>query len=229
MGSDENFCVIAENTPEQPKLIDETVRHVCFIDRERSAYFDFIRAIRKNCFTSERVIVPGFADCSKRIFEQTVPKAAREKVEKCLADKNESIALLSKNFLAIRHNLINYSPLIYINGYLYKGNYMDANHLMEAFCNSFEQAPKDCESLEAFQVYRDFSSGGLLRFIIISVVLAAILFLLMNFTFYIVYKRKLSKNYETELQKKISEAMDKYYSPDKSSDYQEIKKAAINE
>lgn len=44
----------------------------------------------------------------------------------------------------IKYYLINYSPIVFINGYMYKGNYNDSNHLIEAFCNSFEEAPQKC-------------------------------------------------------------------------------------
>lgn len=54
---------------------------------------------------------------------------------------DEAKKFLNENNDNIKYYLINYSPIVFINGYMYKGNYKDSNHLMEAFCNSFEEVP----------------------------------------------------------------------------------------
>ena len=101
---------------------------------------------------------------------------------------------------------------------------MDASHLMEAFCNSFEQAPKNCDRLDGFEEYKAFSSFSIFKFVFMSLIITVIVAFLMIFVFYYVFKRKMKKNFNAELQSKINEAMSKYYS-DKSGDYQGIKKS----
>ena len=56
----------------------------------------------------------------------------------------EAYKTLLKNDDDTKYYLINYSPIVFINGYMYKGNYRDPDHLMEAFCNSFEEMPTKC-------------------------------------------------------------------------------------
>ena len=56
-------------------------------------------------------------------------------------NSDEGKKFLNENNDNIKYYLINYSPIVFINGYMYKGNYKDSSHLMEAFCNSFEEVP----------------------------------------------------------------------------------------
>ena len=61
-----------------------------------------------------------------------------------------SMDALKNNHERISHLLVNYQPLIFINGFYYKGNFDNVSHLMESFCNSFEVPPKQCFNLDAF-------------------------------------------------------------------------------
>ena len=55
--------------------------------------------------------------------------------------------MITENYENIRVLVINYSPLIFINGSYFKGNYDNMDHLMESFCNSFESPPDNCKHL----------------------------------------------------------------------------------
>lgn len=139
-------------------------------------------------------------------------------------DKEFQTQLLEENNDNIKYYLINYSPIVFINGYMYKGNYTDSMHLMEAFCNSFEEAPSKCSQLELFQQYKNFSSYGIIKFIIMSVTITLLIVALSVVFFYYVYRRKINATFKVELNKKIDEALAKYYKTDNSSSYSAIQK-----
>lgn len=55
--------------------------------------------------------------------------------------------MIHRNFDEFKYLWINYTPLIFINGSYFKGNYYDIPHLLETFCNTFENPPYNCKNL----------------------------------------------------------------------------------
>ena len=56
-------------------------------------------------------------------------------------ESRESNFLLSQNNDDIKYYSMNYSPLIFINGNMFRGNFRNIANLIESFCNSFEELP----------------------------------------------------------------------------------------
>lgn len=220
LSSTESFCVVPDSEPAQEHLMNETARHLCTFEASKEEYLSMVKRIRNKCFEENGKILPKFAECSQNSFESSVDNKVKEKVKECMTASSSS-NLFSANYNSIRFNLINYSPLIFINGYLYKGNYMDASSLMEAFCNSFEIAPKSCDSLEGFAEYKNFSSFGLIKFVLLSVIVTLAIIITVVGTFYYLMKRKIKRNFGNELNSKINEALSKYYN-DQGGDYKGI-------
>ena len=218
------YCVLSGH-PQQKKLklFDETVKQMCLFDFDYTEYINYLSAVRKSCFDETGEIVSDFSPCLDNSYQKYVNKNIRDEISNCSDPKSEkAIELLESNDDNIKYYLINYSPIVFINGYIYKGNYDDSNHLMEAFCNSFEIAPVGCNKLEAFQQYKDFTSRGLFKFMMVVVFVSLFIGLCVLTVFYFLYRRKLSSNFENELSSKINQAMSKYYS-DKNDDYKGIK------
>ena len=219
------YCVLSSNAANKNKnLLRETLRQMCLVEDEYSAFVSYIKYARTSCFDSKGDIVDDFAECMDSAYLKAVNQKIREEKETCNDIKSDkAIQLLDSNDDNIKYYLINYSPIVFINGYIYKGNYDDSSHLMEAFCGSFEIAPASCSQLDVFQQYKDFSSSSIFRFMILTVTAILVVGLAIIAIFYFFYRKRLSSNFNTELNSKINQAMTKYYG-DKDDDYKGINK-----
>lgn len=126
-------------------------------------------------------------------------------------DSQESFEALQGNNENIKYLMINYSPLIFINGFYFKGNYDDTNHLMESFCNSFENPPKECSKLTSFMKSDELNTTHLAHFIMISCLICLLCAVMAILIFYILIKKRIRKKFNYELNDKINEALAKYY------------------
>lgn len=133
-------------------------------------------------------------------------------MKKCI-DENDTEAkkILKKNSENIRYLLINYTPLIFINKFHHKGNYDDLNHLMEDFCNSFENPPDECSHLKSFKTSDELNSTHLAHFILISILICVCCAVLAVLIFYVLMKKRIRKRFNFELRDKINEALAQYY------------------
>ena len=119
--------------------------------------------------------------------------------------------ILDDNEDLIQFYMLNYTPLIFINNHLYKGNFEDTLHLVESLCMTFETPPAECSKLEIFTEYEDYSSISLWKFITYTIFYLAIFFVILVSCFYIYYKRKMKQKMDNELESKINSAIMKYY------------------
>jgi hypothetical protein len=120
-------------------------------------------------------------------------------------------SLLDDNHELIQYYMLNYTPLIFINDHLYKGNLEETLHLVESLCMAFEEPPQECLDLDIFNHYNNFSGSTLFTFIINSLFYLGIMFFIVIVVFYLVYKRKMKRKMNRELSDKVNEAMMKYY------------------
>lgn len=118
--------------------------------------------------------------------------------------------------------MINYSPLIFINGSFFKGNHREIENVLDSFCNSFEETPSICNELPHFQDVHDFDSLSIIKFLLVSVFCVSCMAAVLVGLFYLFYKKKMKKELRDSLDSKINEALEKYYQSDKS-DYRGIK------
>lgn len=223
VGSD-FYCVINSNPGKKtPGLLNETLRQICLQDLDLDQYIRYVRETRAKCFAKDGEILPEFDKCAKEAGERTLNDTTRPALDTCAsASSNRVWTLLENNNDKIKYNLINYSPLIFINGYFYRGNYQDSHHLTEAFCNSFEVPPAGCEKLEVFQQFKDYASIGIGRFVVMTVLFGSVFVVLSIVVFYFFYRKRMSSQFGVELNQRISEALSKYY-PSEKNEYEGVK------
>lgn len=208
------FCVAKSfgNEKHDLGLPAETLKQLCLKNHDPELYLAYARAVRASCFDDARQVVPDFKDCTRRVFESAVKPAVRTRLLPCMTPEDpENASALQGNHDEIKYFLINYAPLIFINGFYYKGNFDDLNHLFETICNSFEVPPKPCYALENFVNASDMNSASLFRFIVISLLGCVGMVAVAVVLFYIVYKKKIKKRFNFELNDKINEVLARYY------------------
>ena len=141
-----------------------------------------------------------------------LPPKIKERVLECsLIFGDEVSNILEENNDDIKYYLINYSPLVFINGVYYKGNFDDTAHLLEAFCSSFENEPKECEGLEAYQILKASDTSEFFDYLLemVFVTLGVIIFVATGF--YLFYRRRIRGRMDHELHQKINQAIANYY------------------
>jgi hypothetical protein len=206
------YCVLNTSGKKDANLLQETLKQICLFNDDFDKYIYYMDSVRRNCFDASQTINDSFSTCTKGIFESQYEESSRSKLSNCWDPKSaKAKEIFENNNDKIKYNLINYSPITFINGYFYKGNYQDLNHLMESFCNSFETPPSDCAKLDAFQKYNDSSASGIINFVIKSLLLAFGVMLVGVVVFYFFYRKRISGEFKVELDKKINEALAKYY------------------
>jgi hypothetical protein len=210
----DTFCVSKSfgNTQTNLRLPHETLKQLCMKNYDVNLFLNYSKNVRNSCFEDNRQIVKDFAECTGRVFEGTVKSDVRKKLVKCMTpDETENLAALKTNHDEIKYFMINYSPLVFVNGHYYKGNFDDVNHLFETICNSFETPPKSCHSLQTFETVSDLNSVSLMKFIFISIGVCVSMIVVAIALFYIVYKKKIRKTFNFKLNDQINEALAKYY------------------
>lgn len=219
------YCVLSGHPLHKNlKLLDETLRQMCLFDRNFKEFVSYLSVGRRSCFDKQGEIVLDFANCMNKVYQAAVSANTRDQIATCLNPKSEkAIELFDSNDDNIKYYLINFSPIVFINGYIFKGNYDDSNHLMEAFCSSFEIAPDSCNKLGIFKQYQDFSSPGLFKFMIMTLLACLSIAAAAITIFYFFFRKRLTSNFDSELSSKINQAMAKYYS-EKNDDYRGIRK-----
>lgn len=129
----------------------------------------------------------------------------------------------------VKYFLINYSPIIFINGFYYKGNIDNIENFFEAICNSFEQPPKPCMVLEEFIQAEDLNVSRLLSFIYRLLLALAVIFLIALVVFYVCYKRTIRRTFNYRLNDKINHALAKFHSSADESESSSYKKEKSKE
>jgi hypothetical protein len=211
----DKFCVAKSfgNTKSDLSLINETVRQLCLNRLDRNAFVEYAKAVRANCFGADRQVTDDFHACTERQWASYVSLDQQNRMASCLTlDSTDNKSALMANHEETKYFMINYSPLIFINGYYYKGNFDDLGHLFEAICNGFEVSPPVCYTLDAFVRSEDLNSTSLGRFVMITFGVCVAMVTLALVLFYIVYKKKMKKQFTFELKGKINEALALYYS-----------------
>jgi len=112
---------------------------------------------------------------------------------------------------SVQFNMINYSPIVLINDFFYKGNYSNMNKLMEAFCISFVYPPANCKYISEFESVNHFKAMNVFTFMFYTLVCSLIFGCFGVSTFYCFYKRKMQNQLSKDLNDKISEALSQYY------------------
>ena len=206
----DTFCILKSNgdTKEVPGLISETVKQMCLNNLDFTAFVEYSRKLRVQCFTPESEIVSNFQECVNDLFQEQVPKEFKTRMTECMKfGSSENEIILQNNYEETKYFLINYSPLLFINGFYYKGNFDDVSHLFETICNSFEETPAVCNQLEAFMVSEDTNYAKLVVFMSAAFVSSIAIVVVSLLVFYIFYKRRMRKRFVSELNDKISKAL----------------------
>lgn len=213
------YCVASSfgNSKENLGLIGETMRQMCLWQEDKSSFIKYITSVRQKCFDEKGSVLDNFKECVKRSFDEKVSKSTQKNIQGCeTIGSIENSKALQKNHDEIKYLLINYSPLIFINGAYFKGNYENANHILESVCNAFDSPPGDCHKFEAFQSTLDMNSSAFWSFIMKALIICSILVFLFIIVAYLGMKRRLKQNFDFTLNDKINEALARYYGEDEA-------------
>ena len=168
--------------------------------------------MRAACFEANGDIKEGFATCTDKVYAEVVSAKEREKLAECLKPGSAAAErVLAANHENVKYLLINYSPIVFVNGSYYKGSYTNVEHLLETLCNSYEHPPAQCGELAVFEQAYDLNSSKLHAFLAICLVVCLGAALIAVSLFYILYKKKIKKTFNFTLNDKINEALAKYY------------------
>ena len=215
LGSD-NFCV-NNSFGDQYRgtgLVIESERQICIYYHAFEHYADYLRKVRKNCFDARNglQVVGTFDECTNKIAKELTTRINNTELDQCLDLKStEAKRTMNLNHDNVKYFLINYSPLIFINGNYYKGNFDNGEYFFEALCNSFETPPNKCKDLEIFKSVHQFNAASLFRFVAISLGLCVLAAVILVIVFYVFYKKKIRRKFDYELNEKINEALAQYY------------------
>lgn len=228
-----NYCVELKNTycvlnghPNLKglSLLDETLKQMCLYDYNYEEFISYLKYLRGNCFDRYGEVDDKFKACTDVAYTKSVSETTRRVLSDCNNTKSEkAVEMFEANNDNIKYYLINFSPIVFINGFIFKGNYQDSNHLMEAFCNSFEEPPKNCNKLSFYEPYHSFNSFSILSFIFNTILVCLVIAFISIVCFYIFYRRKMAMKFDTELGSRINDALSKYYG-DSNDDYMGIRK-----
>lgn len=203
------YCVVQESAGAQADLIDAAQRQLCLLRESPKQFADFARAFRADCFDATDAPVPALAKCSSRAMSRSLPAEGLTQVEACATGEG-GLKLLKANLEGSHWDLLSISPLIYINDHLYRGASVDPEHLMTAFCGSFERAPAACERIGRFEEYKALRALPLRKFIFLCSLVALFIAAWAVSAFYFIYREKMKAVYATELNGRVARAISKY-------------------
>ena len=211
--NENNYCVRDSDGIYRMDLAKETLYQICLLNNETGLgeYINYMTLVKKNCFKAG-IPKSEFSKCLREIYIKNVDKNTQEKLKNCSDPTSENALLLLKlNNLHIKNFLINYSPLIYLNDHMYRGNYDNYNAFSEVICNSFEKMPKECHNLSIFDEYYNFSGSTIIRYIFKTLLFFLFISVCAIFVFYVFYRKKIKKEFENNLQKEINVNLSKFY------------------
>ena len=197
MGTEEHHYCTSKSFGNDKKglgLPQETLRQLCLKNFDYVLFIKYIRAVRQGCFNKEGVINDNFKDCTQKTYDDLLSLENKALLQECLnPESGDAKKALSKNHDKIKYFLINYSPIIFINGSYYKGNYDNENHLVESICNSFEEPPAECNFLSLFKTSYYLNTHHLKNFIFLSIAFWGWFALLVIVVFLAAYRKKIRK------------------------------------
>ena len=199
------------NTKKDLKLPHESLKQLCLKNYNYKQYIKYLVEVRNKCFGSDKLVVDDFAACTENSFVSVIDSSTRSTLKNCMDPQHvQAHEALSTNHDNIKYYLINYSPIIFINGSYYKGNYDDESHLMESICNTFEEPPAECNYLSMFQQSFNLNTYHLNRFIFFSLSTCIWIVILAVIIFYLLYKKRIQTAFEYQLNDRINEALAKF-------------------
>jgi hypothetical protein len=225
LGKD-NFCV-NNSFGDQYRgtgLVIESERQICIYYHAFDEFANYVRKVRNSCFDPRNglQVIGTFDECTNKIAAELTKRLNNKDLNDCLdLQSNEAKRTMNLNHDNVKYFLINYSPLIFINGNYYKGNFDNGEYFFEAVCNSFENPPDRCKDLAIFKSVHQFNAASLFRFIAVSLGLCVIAAVILVIVFYVFYKKKIRRKFDYELNEKINEALAQYYKDEGSSGIKE--------
>lgn len=205
------FCITQDSPVPQEGLSEETVRHLCLLHTSPKDFTAFGREFRRGCFDGQGAPVSDLAQCSASTMKSLLHASTVQQVDSCLEGPKADV-VIENNLDSTRWDVLDISPLIYINDFLYKGNGGDFENVMSAFCSSFEHMPAACELANRFDSYSALRAVPLSRFVFLTLLLATLGVGLCVSLFYFVYHRRIKATYDSELSTRVARAISKYVS-----------------
>jgi hypothetical protein len=200
------------------------VRNYCFEDmigdsKTRDGFADCTRSVFNKFFSEspQKEMDDGSGTFNKWGNLNNIPKAdldpsLKRNIVSCAnVNGNETASLFEQNNDDIKYYLINYSPIVFINGAYYKGNFDDVEHLLEAFCSSFEKEPIECQELNSFKILQSADTSGFFNFILMGIFATVLMICIIALVFYVFYRKRIRGAMDKELHSKINNAIANYY------------------
>ncbi len=206
------FCVtnLSKVNNKNSNLSLESMRQICIKDYSFPNYIDYLKEVRKSCF-NDILVVNDFFECTTKVFSSKLPQNAQKSINDCMTFQSlNSLNLIIKNHEKLKYSIIDYSPLIFLNEYFYKGSYDNYEDILQTFCNSFEKPPTECKNLKDFLVSDNLSFQNLVEFIFSTsfLFIIGIVFLIQIIMTFI--KRSMKKNLDERIKTRIDEALKEY-------------------
>ena len=200
------YCVVPEPRQSAQGLLVATQQQLCLLHEQPAKFLDFAKAYRADCFAGDEA-TPDLARCTAHAMRGAVGEAAARQAADCAAGE-KGAQLLQANVDSTIWDVLEVTPLVYINNHLYRGN--DSEHLMTAFCASFEQPPTVCERIGRLDEYRALRALPFAKFVFICSLTALFLAAWALSAFYFLYREKMKATYTQELNSRVAKAIGKY-------------------
>lgn len=119
--------------------------------------------------------------------------------------------IASSNEESMKYLNLIYSPIIYINNMIYKGDFYNEQHLYQTICFSYQDFPPICNKLKSLQTSKIIKEHSVKNFFLKLSFFFASLTILAIFSLYFFIKKKQQADLKQDLQKKIDQALSEYY------------------
>ena len=119
--------------------------------------------------------------------------------------------IASSNEESQRHQHMLYSPLVFINNMIYKGDFSNEQNLYQTLCFAFQSFPPVCQKAKSFQASRTVKDRSIKNFFVKLSLFFVSLSVLAVFSLYLFIRRRQQADLKQNLQKKIDQALQEYY------------------
>lgn len=142
---DSTYCVLYSegNHDLDINLANITIAQICLLEKAHGSFYGVQTNIHSNCFANN-TIKPDFDTC----YEQQLLALSldqQKKITDCKNDQKGLEKLIEKHSKNQLVTFTNYSPLIFINSKLFKGNFTNISRVTETVCGSYIKMPKFCK------------------------------------------------------------------------------------
>lgn len=215
------YCVLYSEGNEDLdfNLANIAVAQICIIEQLPLVFYEFQSKIRQSCFLNSQ-IKPDFDSC----FEQQLLALSSEEQKQivdCKSDASKLEKLIDKHQKNQQFTFVSYSPFVFINQRVFKGNYVNLPRMIETVCGSYQLIPRYCKENKEFKQIFVAKKVQIVKFVLFSATFSCLIILMSLLIFYILMKKRMDSNYKSILNRRIQEALARYYEEEESKEEEE--------